>query len=177
MPKPEKIEAVAELKERLTTYKVALATQYKGINVLQATELRRRLRQNGVLFKVYKNTLAARALNELNLAEAVKFMDGPTAWAFSEDPVASAKLLKDFAKEVPLVVLNGGVLEGQVISKQVAESLATMPPKEVLVAQVVGTIAAPLRNLVGALSALPRNLVNVLDQIQKQKAENEGAAA
>ena len=175
MPKPEKIEAVAELKDRFQNNAVAIATQYKGITVEQVTNLRRKLRAEKVEYKVYKNTLAKRALDELGLSEAANCLDGPTAWAFCKDPVAPAKVFKDFAKEVQVVVMTGGVLEGRAMSKVQVDALAALPPREVLLGQVVGTIAAPLRNLVGTLNALPRNLVNVVDQIRKQKEESPAA--
>jgi len=175
LPKPEKIEAVAELKERIQNNTVAIATQYKGINVEQATELRRKLREEEVEFKVYKNTLAKRALDELGIPEAAAFLEGPIAWAFCKDAVAPAKIIREFAKEVKVVMMNGAILEGRILSKAQVESLATLPPKDVLLAQVVGTLAAPMRNLVGTLNALPRNLVNVLDQVRKQKEEAAAA--
>jgi len=175
LPTKEKIEAVAELKERLASCQIAIATKYVGMNVFQATNLRTRLRESGIEFKVYKNTLASRALNELGMGKAADFMEGPTAWAFSKDPVAPAKVLKDFGKEVPFVSMQGGVLEGQPVSAAQLEALASLPPRDVLIAQVVGTIAMPLRNAVGVLGALPRNLVNALDQIRKQKEEAQTA--
>ena len=175
MPTKEKIEAVAEMKERLAGNKIAIATKYVGMNVFQATNLRTKLRESGVEFKVYKNTLARLALRELGMEKAADFMEGPTAWAFSKDPVAPAKVLKDFGKEVPFVSMQGGVLEGQPVSAAQLEALASLPPRDVLIAQVVGTIAMPLRNAVGVLSALPRNLVNALDQIRKQKEESQAA--
>ncbi len=171
MPTKEKIEAVAELKERLTTCQIAIAAKYVGMNVFQATNLRTKLRENGVEFKVYKNTLARRALNELGMGAAADFMEGPTAWAFSKDPVAPAKVLKEFGKEVPFVMMQGGVLSGQPVTAAQLEALAGLPSRDQLLAQVVGTMVMPLRNAVGVLSALPRNLVNALDQIRKQKEE------
>lgn len=176
MPKPVKIEQVAEIKERLENASVAVMTKYVGINAGKVTELRKKLRDQGVFLKVFKNRLAQRALDELGLSGASSFMDGPTAWAFSKDPVAPAKILKEFNKETPVVEMVGGVLEGKVVSKAQLEALASLPGREVLLAQVVGTMAAPLRNLVGVLSAPTRDLVNALDQIRKQKEET-GAAA
>jgi large subunit ribosomal protein L10 len=176
LPKPSKIEAVAELKARIEASSLVLMTKYVGIKAGQVSELRKRLRDQQVELKVYKNTLAARVLDELGLSAATKFMDGPTAWAFSKDPVAPSKVFRDFAKEAPVVSVSGGILDGQVMSKAQAEALAEMPSREVLLGQVVGTIQAPLSSFVNVLSALPRNLVNALDQIRKQKEES-GAAA
>lgn len=171
MPTKEKIDAVAEMKARLADNQIAIATKYVGMNVFQATSLRSKLRESGIEFKVYKNTLARLALRELGMEKAADFMEGPTAWAFSKDPVAPAKILKDFGKDVQFVSMLGGVLEGQPVTAAQLDALASLPPREQLIAQVVGTIAMPLRNAVGALSALPRNLVNALDQIRKQKEE------
>lgn len=176
MPKPEKIESVAELKERIQSHSVVVMTKYVGVTAGQVTELRRRLREQKVELKVYKNTLAARALDELGIGDAAKFMEGPTAWAFSDDIVAPSKVFRDFAKEAPAVQMSGGILDGKALAKAQVEALADMPPREVLLAQLVGTLAAPLQNLVGVVNALPRNLVNVLDQIRRQKEES-GAAA
>ena len=177
MPNQEKIEIVAELKERFQDSIVAIATQYVGINVEQVTALRAKLRDGDVVFKVYKNNLVKLALDELELSGASEFLTGPTAWAFCKDPVSPAKILKDFAKEAKTVSMSGGILEGKVVSREQIQALAMLPPRDVLLAQVIGTIAAPLRNLVGTLSAMPRNLVNVLDQIRIKKEEEASAAA
>ena len=176
MRKTEKVEAIEELKERIKNHSIVIAAKYIGINAEQATILRRKLREKDVALRVFKNTLARRALDELNLSEAAKYMDGPTAWAFSNDPVAAPKVLREFGKELLAVEMNGGILDGKVVSKVQLEQLASLPPREILLGQVVGTIGAPLRNLVGVLSAVPRNLVNVLDQIRRQKEEGAAAA-
>ena len=175
MARPEKIAAVSEMKERLEACEIAIATQYVGINVEKVTELRRQLRAAGVEFKVYKNTLARRALNELDLDGAAQYMTGPTAWAFSKDPVAPAKILKDFARKSPKVIMMGGILNGKPVSGEQLKALASLPSREQLLAQVVGTIAAPLRDFVGVLNAVPRNLVGVIDAIAKKKAEESAA--
>lgn len=176
MPRPEKVDAIEEFKERLQSHALAIATRFTGMTADQATALRKKLRDSGIKFKVYKNTLAARALSELGYGDAVKFMEGPTAWAFSQDPVAPTKILRDFNKEVPAVDMNGGIIEGKVIGKSDLMALADMPPREVLIAQVVGVIAMPLRNFVGVLSAPLRDTVNVIDQVRKKKEETNAAA-
>lgn len=175
MPTQEKLDTVAELKERIEGSQIAVISKYIGIDADQATTLRAKLRAENVEYKVFKNTLAKRALDDLDLSDAVEFMDGPTAWAFCDDPVAPAKVLKDFGKEAEFVVMSGGILDGKVISSDQLDALASLPSRDVLLAQVVGTIAAPLRNLVGTLNAVPRNFVNVLDQIRKQKEEEAAA--
>lgn len=172
MPTAEKIASVEEIKERLQQYQIAIATQYVGIKVEKVTELRKKLRDADCEYKVYKNTLTKRALDELGLGEAAAFMEGPTAWTFANDPVTPAKLLKDFAKGAEQVKVRGGVLAGRVVDEAGMKALADLPPREVLLGMVVGAIAAPLSSFVGVLNAVPRNLVNVLDQVRKQK---EGA--
>ncbi|MBP8131252.1 MAG: 50S ribosomal protein L10 [Candidatus Hydrogenedentes bacterium] len=176
MARPEKEAAVAELKQRIQENEVAILTKYVGVTVAQVTELRKRFREAGVDFKVYKNTLATIALRELGLDRAAGFMEGPTAWAFSKDPVVPAKILKDFHKQVDAVAMSGGIVSGRVVGQAQLQALADLPSIDQLRAQVVGVIAMPLRNLVGALSALPRNLANVVDQIRKQKEEGAQAA-
>ncbi|MDP7639485.1 MAG: 50S ribosomal protein L10 [Candidatus Hydrogenedentes bacterium] len=175
MARLDKIEAVDEIKARIEGSTVAIVTQYQGITVDEVTDLRSRLRNEGVTFKVYKNTLAKLALEGLELSEAVAYMEGPIAWAFCEDPVAPAKILKEFSKDVEAIVMRGGILDGKPVTSDQLNSLADLPSQDQLRAQVVGTIAMPLRNLVGVLSAVPRNMVNVLDQIRKQKEEAEAA--
>jgi len=172
LAREEKVQAVSELKERIENNSIAIATKYQGITVAEVTELRNKLREQNVTFKVYKNTLAKRALDELGLSDAVTFMEGPTAWAFCEDPVAPAKVLKEFGEGVEVVAMQGGILRGEILRKEQLTALADLPSREELLAQVVGTIAMPLRNLLGVLTAAPRNMVNVVEQIRKQKEES-----
>jgi large subunit ribosomal protein L10 len=176
MATPEKEAAIAELKENIQNSTVAIMSQYKGISAEQVTVLRAQLREMNVTYRVYKNTLAKRALNELELGSAGDYIDGPTAWAFSDDPVAPAKVLKEFGKKVKSVTMLGGVLDGEVIDAAKLAALADLPSRDQLIAQVVGTIAMPLRNLVGTLNAVPRNMVQVIEAIRKKK-EEEGEAA
>lgn len=176
MATQQKVDVVAEFKQRMQESEIAIATRYIGISAGQVTELRKRLRDQSISFKIFKNTLVKRALDELGLEAAETLLEGPTAWAFCKDPVAPAKVLKDFGKDVPVVQMGGGILGGRVLSAKELDALAALPGREALLAQVVGTVAAPLRNLVGVLSAPMRNMANVLEQIRKQK-EQSGEAA
>ncbi|MEX2015937.1 MAG: 50S ribosomal protein L10 [Candidatus Hydrogenedentales bacterium] len=175
MARPEKIAIVDELKAQIEKSTIAIATQYQGITVAQATEQRFKLREQNVEFNVYKNTLTQRALDELGLGEAGGFMKGPTAWAFGADPVAPAKVIKDYSKDVDKVAMRGGILDGKLLTAEQLNALASLPSRDQLLSQVAGTIAMPLRNLLGVLNAVPRSLLNVLDQVRKQK-EEQGAA-
>ena len=171
MATPKKEAAIAELKSNLENCSIAIMTQYQGITVAEVTELRAKLRSENVTFKVFKNNLAKIALDELDLSDAVGFMEGPTAWAFCEDPVTPARILKEFSKEVDVLKMRGGVLDGSPVDAAMLSNLADLPSHEQLLAQVVGTIAMPLRNLVGVLSAVPRSMVNVVDAIRRKQEE------
>ena len=125
MATPEKEAAVAELKSYIENCSIAIMTQYQGITVAEVTELRAKLRSENVTFKVFKNNLAKIALDELDLSDVVGFMEGPTVWAFCEDPVTPARILKEFSKEVEVLKMRGGVLgvaKGIAIVPAVAQS-------------------------------------------------------
>lgn len=171
MARSEKEAAVAEIKENIENNSIAILTKYQGITVAEVTDLRTKLREQNVTYKVYKNTLAKRALDDLGYSDATAYMEGPTAWAFSTDPVAPAKALKEFGKSVKVIEMQGGILDGAPVGPEKLAQLADLPTHEQLLAQVVGTIAMPLRKFVGTLNAVPRDFVNVVDQIKKQKEE------
>jgi large subunit ribosomal protein L10 len=177
LPTQEKIDAVEEIKERLQNNACVVMASYIGMDAAEATDLRSQMRSKNVAFKVYKNTLGLRALKELGFDDASAYLDGPTVWAFSEeDPVAPSKVLKDFHKEVEVVDIRGGILDGKVVSKADLDAIADLPSQEQLIAQVVGVLAAPLQNFLGVMNAVPRDFVGVVDQIKKQKEEQESAA-
>lgn len=171
MPRPEKVAAVEELKQEIRGGSIAVMTKYQGITVAQVTDLRAKLREQGIKFKVYKNTMAERALNELGLGKAAAYMDGPTAWAFSKDPVAPAKILKQFAKDVKVIEMQGGILEGKPVTGAQLNELANLPSREQLLAQAVGAMAGVARQFLGALSAGPRNLLYALEELKKRKEQ------
>jgi large subunit ribosomal protein L10 len=175
MARPEKEAAVAELKDDIEKSTVAILTQYQGITVEEVTNLRANLRAEKIKFKVFKNTLAKRALDELELSDAAAYMEGPTAWAFCEDPVAPARILKKASKDIEVLKIRGGILDGKPVDADMLNALADLPSRDELIAQLVGTLAAPLRNFVGTLQAVPRDFVGVLSAIQKK--QEEGAAA
>ena len=117
MARPEKEAAVEELKSNIKNSSVAIMSKYQGITVAEVTELRAKLRAENVTFKVFKNNLARRALDELDLSEASEFMSGPTVWAFCEDPVTPARILKEFSREVQVVSMQGGILDGAPVDR------------------------------------------------------------
>lgn len=170
MRREEKAIQVSEIADRLGRAQAVVMVDYRGFNVAEMTELRKRLRDAGVEFKVAKNTLVARAARENNIEGLDEYLVGPVAMAFGyDDPVAPAKILSGFVKEVRKGTIKGGILEGQVVNAEAIKQLSDLPPREVLIARVVGGMAAPLTGLVTVLSGTVRNLVYVLDAIREQK--------
>lgn len=170
----EKAKVVEELAEKLRSGS-ALVVDYQGMNVAQSTELRRRSRELGVEFVVAKNTLARRAADAAGIdGEFSGFFTGPTAIAFSEDPVAGAKLLAEFADQIETFTLKGGRLDdGQVLDAEQVVALSKLPGREQLIAQVVGGLAAPISALVNVLNNTVQGLVIALNQIAEQKRAQE----
>lgn len=168
--KEAKIKAVEELRDKFSHSTAAVLTDYRGLNVAEITELRRKLKEQDVEYRVVKNTLTSIAIKDMgyNLNE---FLKGPTAVAFSyEDPVAPAKVLVDFAKTHKQLEIKAGVIEGKVADKDVIGELAKMPPKEQLLANTVGAIQSPLYGIVGVLQGTLRDMVYTLQAIQDKKA-------
>jgi large subunit ribosomal protein L10 len=166
----EKARVVEDLAEKLRGGSAVLV-DYQGMNVGQSTDLRRRSREAGVEFIVAKNTLTRRAADEAGIGDLSEYLVGPTALAFSEDPVASAKLMAQFADQVESFVLKGGLLEGgRILDEASVVALARLPGREQLLAQVVGGISSPLTGLVTLLNNTIQGLVIALDQIAEQKS-------
>lgn len=166
----EKKKAVAELEEKFKTSKAAVFTDYRGIKVEEATDLRRSCRDAGVEFKVVKNTLTQRAAENSGAPDISRFLDGPTAIAFScEDPVAPAKTLKGFMKKYRKLEIKGGLIEGDVVGSDSIQNLAELPSKDVLVSMVLRGLNGPLTGLCGVLQGPIRKLVYALNAVQEQK--------
>ena len=169
MNREEKSRVIEDLAGKLRGGSAVLV-DYQGINVAQSTRLRARSRELGVEFVVTKNTLAKRAADEAGVEGLSEFFVGPTALAFSEDPVASAKLMAEFADQVESFALKGGLLEGgRVLDEAGVVTLSRLPGREQLLAQVVGGISSPLTGLVTVLNNTIQGLVVALGQIAEQK--------
>jgi large subunit ribosomal protein L10 len=165
----EKARVIGALAEKLRGGSVVLV-DYQGMDVARSTDLRRRSREAGVEFVVAKNTLTKRAANEAGVENLSEYLVGPTALAFSGDPVASAKLMAEFADQVDSFTLKGGLLEGGRVLNQVdVVALSRLPGREQLLAQVVGGISSPLTGLVTVLNNTIQGLVIALNQIAEQK--------
>lgn len=169
MKREDKARVIEDLAEKLRGSAVVLV-DYKGINVAQSTELRARSRESGVDFVVAKNTLAKRAADQAGVEGLDELLVGPTAIAFSEDPVVGAKLMAEFAGKVESFVLKGGLLEGgRVLDEAEVAALSRLPGREQLIAQVVGGIGSPLTSFVTVLNNTVQGLVVALGQIAEQK--------
>ncbi len=164
-PRPEKVAVVDEVRERFDATSAAILAEYRGLSVGQMAELRSRLRGAGGEIKVYKNTLVRFAARDLGL-EIEELLTGPTAIAFvtekptgdAGDAVEVAKVLKDFGREFPALVVKGGVLGEKLLSADDTRALADVEPREVLLAKLAGALAAPMQQFAGLLQALPRNM-------------------
>jgi large subunit ribosomal protein L10 len=149
----EKVALVKEIAEKLQNSKSTIITDYRGLTVAEVTELRRKLREAGVEFKVLKNTMTRRAAEQVNLSEINQFLTGPSAIAFSyDDVVAPAKILNEFAKTHKALELKAGIVEGKIVSKEEVTALAELPNREGLLSMLLSVLQAPMRNLAYSLS-------------------------
>ncbi|MEA2002168.1 MAG: 50S ribosomal protein L10 [Actinomycetota bacterium] len=175
MPRPDKVQAVAEIKERLERAQAVFLAEYAGLSVKQQQVLRRGLRESGAEFKVVKMTLARRAAAELELADLDELFLGPTGIAFTDgDPVTAAKALKDFAKENDALAIKGGLLGREFLSPERISELADIESREVLLSKIAGAMKAPMANLAGLLAALPRNMASAIQQLVEKMEEAGG---
>lgn len=164
---------LADLNRRLGEGDSLFLVGYKGLTVQQMTDLRRRVREAGGRMLVAKNTLARLALDAAGKAPLCSHLEGPTALVFAgEEPPAVAKALREFADDNEALQLRGGMLEEMLLDAAGLKALADIPPREVLIAKVIGGMNAPLSGLVGVLSGVLRSLVGTLDAVAKKKAES-----
>ncbi len=148
----EKQQLVQEIADQLARSKSTIVTDYRGLNVAEVTELRKLLREAGIEYRVYKNTLTRRAAEQANVEGLDQYLTGPSALAFGfEDPIAPAKVLYDFAKKHKALELKGGVVEGRVVSAKEVESLASLPSREGLLSMLLSVLQAPVRNFAYAV--------------------------
>ena len=174
MKKTEKESFVSEFREKLDRSNLAVVTDFIGLDVESVNELRSKLRAANVEMKVVKNRLVKLAAAEKPFGQLDDVFIGPNAvmLAFGEDPVEPTKILADFAKTHPQLQLKAGLLDGKVLRAADLDTLAKLPDKAALQAQLLGVLQAPARNFVSLLSQVPRGLLNVLNA----KAEKGEAA-
>jgi len=166
MLKTGKEKVIAELAERLRASESLLVADYRGLTMSEIDGLRGELIKHGARFSVVKNTLTRRAAEEAGVPALLALLEGPTAIAFIEtggDLVAVAKALDATARDTKVLTVRGGVLDGSAIGAEDVKSLATLPPTDVVRAQLLGAIAGPLTAIVGLLAAPLRDLVGLID--------------
>ena len=173
LTRSDKEQILSDYTEGLARAPHAFLLGYQGITVPQVTELRNRVRQSGGEYVVVKNTIALRAIDSQALAQLKEHFTGPTAVVFSlTDPVAVAKALTDYAKDVPAIKLKAGLVEGRAIAADQIKDIASLPSREELIANLLFLVQSPITRFVRVLAAVPQSFVMVLDQVRKKKEEN-----
>ncbi len=168
--KDMKNRMLEEVTRELKNAELVIVTDYRGLNVKAITDLRGRLRSQDCLYRITKNTLNRLACKAAGVGQLEPFFEGPTAIAYSKaDPVAAAKVFSDFAKENNALIIKGGMLTGQVLDENAIRALGEIPPREVLLARVVGGFQSPISGLVNVLQGTLRRLVYTVDAVRLQK--------
>jgi len=168
--RPEKVAMIAELKATLQNAKGVVLADYRGIKVAQDTKLRRKMREAGVDYTVIKLNMASIAAKEAGIEGLDDFLKGPLSMVSSTtDPVAPAKMISEFIKENRIMEIKGGLVEGKVIGVEEVKALASLPPREVLIARLLGSMQSPITGFVNVLQGNIRNLVYALDAVRQQK--------
>jgi large subunit ribosomal protein L10 len=166
----QKQAVVSEVSEKLGTAQAVVVAEYRGLPVGAMTDLRAKARQDGVYFRVLKNTLVRRAVQDTPFAALSGQLVGPLAYGISDDPVAVAKVLNDFAKVNDKLVIRAGAMRNHVMSAKDVSALASMPSREELLAKLMGTMQAPVSQFVRTLNEVPTGFVRALAAVRDQKA-------
>lgn len=171
MPREDKVNLVGELREAIEGSKGLLFMDYRGLTVTEMTSVRRKIQESGSECRVVKNSLFKLAAEASGNNAVCELLTGPTAVVFiADDPVAPAKTVMDFVKDFKVLEVKGGFLDNQLLSADQVEALSKIPPRDVLIAQLVGTVRAPIANLVGTCQGLLSNLVYTLQAVADSKA-------
>jgi large subunit ribosomal protein L10 len=170
MPKPEKVDAVKDIKGYLEQAKSVFITDYSGLNVADITALRKNLRENSIKYLVAKNTLMKIAAQDAGMNEIVEFLQGPTALAFgTDDPAVVARILYDSYKDKDKPVIKAFVMDNQLFDGADVKRLASLPSREILLAELVSAIESPLTSIIGSVDAVARELVSTIDALAASK--------
>jgi large subunit ribosomal protein L10 len=177
-PRPEKVAIVDEVRQQFEQSNAAILTEYRGLKVKDLAGLRRSLRSNGGEYKIYKNTLVRLAARDSGLGALEEMLVGPTGITFVEGDAATvAKVLRDYSRTNPLLLIKGGVLGEKIIGPQETTALAELPSREILLAQLAGAMAAPMQQFAALLKALPQNLAYGLAALRDKKEAEGGEPA
>jgi len=169
----QKSQMIDEIKGKIDNAQSLVLVDYRGLNVEQITELRSKYRAAGVDYKVYKNSMMRFAFKDAGLEDFNEFLKGPSGIAFGmNDPVSAAKITSDFAKNHDKLEIKAGVVDGKVINANGVIELAELPPREVLIARVLGGLNAPIQGFANVLSGTIKGLAVVLNAIAEQKQTN-----
>ncbi len=180
MARPEKVQAVADIREGLEGAEAVFLTEYRGLTVQAVQDLRKAVRESGAEYKVVKMTLAKLAAADAGIEGLDEYLSGPTALAFAKsDPVTTAKALKDFSKDNEAFILKAGFLSGDILSPEEVSKLAEIEPREVLLAKIAGAAKAPLFKAAGMFGSFNRDAASMFSQLldKKESGEFVGAAA
>ncbi|MBC8588116.1 50S ribosomal protein L10 [Paratissierella segnis] len=161
---------IEEIKEKIDNAESIILVDYRGLNVAQLTDLRSQYRNSGVEYKVYKNSMMRFAFKNAGMEEFNEFLKGPSAIAFSyDDPVSAAKVTSEFAKTNDKLEIKAGIVDGKIIDLDGIKNLAELPPREVLIAQALGGLNAPIQGFANVLQGTIRGLAIVLNRIAEEK--------
>ena len=177
MPKPEKVERVAELKRRIEGSDALLLTEYRGLTVSDISTLRRSLAEGGASFSVVKNTLMLRAAADAGIDELDQMLSGPSAVAFvAGDPVAAAKKVVDAAKLLPSLVLKGGYMDGKVLSAEEANALASLESRDVMLSKIAGLLKSEITRAASMLVSAQSKFLSLLEAYKEKLPPAEAQA-
>ena len=169
MNRTEKVNFVSEFSNLLSNTNFVLVTQYKGLSVEEISSLRKQAKEKNTSFKVTKNSLAKRALKNTDYEKLEQFFIGPTAVAFSEDPVSVAKVLYDFSRDNEKLKIIGGAMGTKELDIDEIKKLASLPSMEIMRAKLVGLISSPLSNIVSILNEPSSKIVRLINSKQQKQ--------
>ncbi len=161
---------VNEIQQKFSDSQSSVVVEYRGLSVAQMTTLRRKLREENIEMKIYKNKMASRAAEAAGYEGLVEYLVGPNAFVFGDDAVAPSRILAEFAKKNKALVLKSGIVEGKVVDVDMIKELATLPNREGMISMLLGLFQAPIRNFAYALSQVAE--LNPADApVEQEKAE------
>jgi large subunit ribosomal protein L10 len=172
MPRPEKVQRVEEITEKFKSARNVFIADYSGLNVIDITDLRKQLRENGITFRVEKNTLLRRAVSNLGWDDLLPALKGPTAVAIAaDDPTIPAKILHDFYIRLKKPKVRAFRVDDRIYELRDLKPLAQLPPRDILLAQVIAAVESPISALIGTLDGVIRDFISTVEAMAKQKEE------